>query len=164
MSAVSDSGPLLRFASINRLDLLRQLFGLVVVPGAVWSEVVEKGFGRSGSVEVSKAQWIVRAIPARTQLLTDLEQKLGKGEAEAIALAVQFDDAEILLIDDRVGRRIAGELKLRLTGTAGILVLAKQSALIPAVRPLLSDLMATGLYLGEALFAETIRIAGEDVS
>jgi predicted nucleic acid-binding protein len=145
MTAVSNTSPLLRFSSIGRLDLLKQKYGDVIIPPAVWSEVIIDGGRRPGAADVASAAWIRRQAPAATALLARLVEELGAGEAEAIALASELGGATPVLLDDRKGRRIARELGLSVVGTAGMLLAAKHSALIPLVRPLLDELRTAGL-------------------
>jgi predicted nucleic acid-binding protein len=90
-----------------------------------------------------------------------LAEELGPGEAEAIALSVRRH-ADLLLIDERKGRRIATlAYKLRVKGTAGVLVLAKRRGLVPAVRPLLETMRTGGYYLAESLIDLAAREVGE---
>jgi len=131
MAAVSNTSPLLRFTSIERLDLLGRVFGEVIVPPAAWTEIVTTGGHRPGAAEVARAPWIRQQSPIPTALLARLTQQLGLGEAEAIALANEFARSAPLLIDDRQGRRIARELGLPVVGSAGVLLLAKEAGLIP---------------------------------
>jgi predicted nucleic acid-binding protein len=60
MAAVSDSSPLITYAQIGRLDLLRLVFGEILIPPAIWQEVVSAGRDKVGSLEVSQASWIQR--------------------------------------------------------------------------------------------------------
>lgn len=69
-----------------------------------------------------------------------MSRELDKGEAEAIALALELG-ADQVLIDERRGRRIAARLNLRYTGILGILVEAKNRGLISEVKPLLDALI-----------------------
>jgi len=49
---VSDASTLIHLAGIERLALLREMYQKIVIPAAVWTEVVEQGRGRAGAVEV----------------------------------------------------------------------------------------------------------------
>ena len=52
--AISDSSTLIHLAKIERLDLLNAFYDKIIIPQAVWKEVVEEGRGRAGSAEVEK--------------------------------------------------------------------------------------------------------------
>ena len=56
MKVVSNSGPLIALAKVGKLYVLRELFGKIIIPRAVWVEVVEKGRGKPGSDEVASAE------------------------------------------------------------------------------------------------------------
>ena len=87
---VADSGPIIALARINQLDLLRQVVGTVVIPDAVFEELVSKGRDRPGAAEVEDGVWIHRrAVKDRAALVT-LPQVLHLGEREAIVLAGNF--------------------------------------------------------------------------
>ena len=58
MSIVSDAGPILSFARARHLSLLRQVMGTLVIPQAVYEEIVVHGAGKPGSKEVQVASWI----------------------------------------------------------------------------------------------------------
>lgn len=57
-----------------------------------------------------------------------LRPSLGDGEREALALALEIQ-ADRILLDDRIARRAADELKLVVTGTVGVLLGAKRHGL-----------------------------------
>lgn len=161
MVAVSDSSPLLLFTGIGRLALLNSLFGEVIVPKAVWIEVVTNGNNRPGAAEVSGESWIRQIGADQSSLLPELTDELGQGEAEAIAVAIQLGGQTPLILDDRKGRRIATALGLPVVGSAGVLLLAKEAGFIPQVRSLLDELRLAGLYLDDATLNEIVRLAGE---
>lgn len=87
------------------------------------------------------------------------DDDLGAGEAAAISLAIAQGCG--VLIDDMRGRAVAAKFKLDIVGTVGVLVLARQRALIPALNPLLEQLVASGHYLSTALVQTALRKVGE---
>jgi predicted nucleic acid-binding protein len=127
MIVVGNASPLVGLASIRQFDLLKQLYGKVHIPEAVWQEVVVDGAGQPGSTEVENAKWIKRYQVADTRLVHSLLQYLDEGESESIALAVELE-AELLVIDERLGRDTARHFGLNFTGLIGLLVEAKQRA------------------------------------
>jgi predicted nucleic acid-binding protein len=66
-----------------------------------------------------------------------------------------------VILDERRGRRYAQRLGLPLTGTMGLLLLAKEKGLIADLAPLLTELQDAGLYLHPALVAQVLRLAEE---
>ena len=155
-----NAGPLIALSLIRQLDLMARLYGHVLVPEAVLREVVESGAGRAGALEVRAAPWIERIrLNAPPDPL--LSEELGPGEAEVIAAGYQLG-ARLVLIDERRARRIAEQAyKLRVKGSAGILVSAKRAGFVSEVRPLLLSMGRQGYFLSERLIARACAEAGE---
>lgn len=161
MSVVSNASPLINLARIGKLDLLHDLYGELTIPEAVWREVVVEGAGQPGADEVKGATWIKRHAVANRQLVHALQQELDAGEAEAIVLASEME-AELLLMDERLGRETARHLGLRYTGLIGVLVEAKRKGLIGAVKPHLDALRdAAGFRVSDALYTRVRQDEGE---
>lgn len=154
---VSDSTPLIAFARIGRLQLLREIVDRLEVPEAVWEELVGAR-ERSGAVEILRADWIV--VRAVLNVPPTLLVTLDRGESEVIALAEQLRAEEVLL-DERAARALALSRGLRVTGTIGLLVRAKERRLIPEVRPVAEEMRRRGIRYGERFLAEVFRLVGE---
>jgi predicted nucleic acid-binding protein len=161
MPAVSNASPLIVFSRIGELNLIGRAYGTVLVPPAVWREVVEEGADRPGAAGVAGVDWLRRVDVAPSGLLTRMRPRLGAGEAEAIALASERAGTIPLLLDDLDGRRVAGELRLPVVGSAGVLVAAKKLGLIESARPLLAELRSAGLYLSDRVFTDALVLVGE---
>lgn len=101
MLAVSNTSPISNLAVIGRLDLLRSQFGTVWIPNAVASElaVLPHAAARAAIETAIAEQWIRVAPTPDSSLLTILLSSLHRGEAEAIALAVELK-AGIVLMDE----------------------------------------------------------------
>jgi predicted nucleic acid-binding protein len=157
---VSNAGPLITLATLGRLDLLKALFGQVVIPPAVYEEVVVRGSGEPGSREVEEAAWI------RTRQVTDrlavqlLRETLDAGESEALVLAQELD-ARYVLLDDGQARRKARLIGLEKTGTLGILLMAREAGLILAVGPILDELRRTDFRMSDRVYQAVLAQAGE---
>ncbi|MBI5303457.1 MAG: DUF3368 domain-containing protein [Chloroflexi bacterium] len=93
----------------------------------------------------------------RADLLSDLD----RGEAEAIVLAQELG-ADLVIIDERIARKHARRLGLKLTGTLGVLLEAKEHGFISAVKPLIEELVQGGIRLGADVIEESVRLAGEN--
>lgn len=154
MLIVSDTSPILNLAAIERLELLRDLYQSILIPPAVSAEL-----GNNGVVVMH--DWIEVATPLNRAAVQALRADLDAGESEAIVLALQLN-ASLLLIDERLGRRAAERLGLRVTGLLGILAEAKKRGLIVACGPLLDAMIVrAGFWIGGRLRAEYLRAVGE---
>lgn len=161
MSIVSNASALINLARIGKLELLRQLYGELIVPEAVWQEVVVTGTGQPGADEIKTASWIKTGAVTNRHLVQALQQDLDAGEAEAIALALEIE-AELLLMDEHLGRETARHLGLRYTGLIGVLIEAKHKRLIHAVKPHLDALRdIAGFRVSEALYQRILQDEGE---
>lgn len=161
MSIVSNASPLINLARIGRLNLLSQLYSELLIPDAVWQEVVVEGAGYPGAEDVRNAVWIKRRSVANTQLVQALTQELDAGEAEAIALALEAE-AELLLMDERLGRENARHLGVRYTGLIGVLVEAKHKGFIDSIEYELDALRSiAGFYMSDTLRNRVLKEQGE---
>ena len=161
MSIISNASALINLARIGKLDLLRQLYAEVTIPEAVWDEVVVQGAGQPGADEVRTAPWIKTRTVTNRPLVRALRQELDAGEAESIVLTLEVD-AELLLMDERLGRENARHLELRYTGLIGVLVEAKHKGLISAIKPYLDELReVAGFRVSAALCRRVLRDEGE---
>jgi len=156
---VADSGPLIALSIIGQLDLLRQLYGQVLAPPAVWEEVTVRGLGLPGAHDVSQLSWLEIKAP-ETPLWQGLAILVDRGEAEAIALAKAIPDSTVLL-DDARARRVAERFGIRRIGTLGILRRAKKAGLVEQVRPLAKQLSENGIYIRQSLIDAVLRDVGE---
>lgn len=158
MIVVADAGPLIHLGAIGKIDLLPALFGEVLVPGLVRAEVAA---GLEDPATFEAPPWM-KEIPSSTAgpLFRMLRAELDSGESAAIALAVDRG-ADLVLIDERMGRAAASRLGLGVRGTLGILLEAKRRHLIDLVAPLLDDLLRSGAWLSPNLVASLLREAGE---
>jgi hypothetical protein len=156
---IVNNTPLVALWVLGRLDLLRELYGAVLIPQAVYEEFLATEHAlRQAALE--NAPWIKStplANPQRARVYIGLDQ----GEAEVLALAEERA-ARLVIIDELKGRRYAQRLGLPLTGTLGVLLLARERGLISQLAPLLAELQDAGLYLSPALVAQVLRLAGEE--
>src|SRR6266568_4995556 len=124
MIVVSNTSPIVKLAAVGHLDLLQQLYGALLIPPAVYHEIVVVGAGLPGAHEVQTLPWFQQRPVAPSALLTRLQLALDPGEAEVIALAGEIK-ADLMLLDERRARRLAGQLGLHHVGVLGLLIEAK---------------------------------------
>lgn len=160
MIVVADSSPLIYLSVLGRLDLLGALYGAVLLPRAVYDEVVIAGDGEPGSREVASAGRIEVRDVAMDESWAALDARLDPGEAAAIVLALEAR-ADLLLVYDRAGRREATVVGLRVHGTLGVLVDARRRGLLAALRPEIDALVAAGFRVSERARGEVLALVGE---
>ncbi len=156
---ILNNTPLVALWSLNLLTLLRDLYGEVLIPQAVYEEffATEQSARQTA---LDEAPWIkITALTNPRQALVYVG--LDQGEAEVLALATEWS-ARLVIIDEHKGRRYAKRLGLPLTGTVGILLTAKRNGLISALAPLINQLLKGGLFLAPELVEKALELAEED--
>lgn len=132
---------------LNRLDLLSDLFAEVVIPQAVYDEVVVRGATR-GSVEALVVRmfwrahdWPIIAVSEELRAAYTPSVVLGSGETEVLVLAQSYGNA-LVLLDDEAARVEARRLRLQVCGTLGVLVRAHRRGLLtlPQAELLISEI------------------------
>jgi len=146
---ISDASPLIALADIGELDLLRQLYERVVITDIV-----------RGEVKAELPDWIEISTAYNQKQLQILKLELDAGEASAIALALENPQARVI-IDENKGRSVAKRLGLKVTGTIGIIIKAKEQGLIHSGKDILKKLERHGFWLSEQLRRQIIARMGE---
>jgi predicted nucleic acid-binding protein len=155
---VIDSSPLIAFARIGQLGLLRQLGTRVVIPPAVWDEVTIWS-SAPGAQTVIQTVWIEVQAPDPLHV-EPLAILVDRGEAEVIALARTLPNSTAVL-DDARARRVAERLNIPRIGTIGLLRRAKRMGMIQRLRPQLEGLQAHGIYIRQELIDAVLKDVGE---
>ena len=155
---ISNATPIISLSILGKLDLLEKLYGDVLIPTAVEAELVAGGT-RAGAAAVQAAAFL-STVSLQDSRHADLLNDLDRGEAETIALALERK-ADLVIIDERLGRRHAQRLGLSVTGVLGILLRAKEQGHLSEVQPEIARLRAAGIRLGNALVERVLQLAGE---
>lgn len=158
---VSDTSPIVCLTFLGHENFLSELFGEVFVPTAVAFELARSV---AGPIDVASILGVSIRSPKDSRSVQSLDARLDAGETEAISLAIELS-ADLLLIDEAVGRQIAKGLGLATTGTIGVLLRSKQVGKIISVRPLLDRLREElGFFISNTLYAQVITLSGESAS
>src|SRR5690349_13926285 len=113
MIVVADSSPFIVLITIQRIDLLPKLFGQVVIPPQVSAELAQTNRPQPVRAFISSPPpWLLQQAPSKIEPIPMLHA----GEAAAISLAVELH-ADVLLIDEALGRKAATSRRVRVTGT-----------------------------------------------
>ena len=136
--------------------LLPRLFNHVLVPDAVWREVVSQFHDDPVTRQLPTADWAIRqAVTVRAEVLA---WNLGAGETALLSLGMAEPDTKVIL-DDRSATRCARVPGISSMGTAAVLVMARRRGLIPSVEQALRQLQAAGAWISETLIQ---KLAAED--
>ena len=164
MLVVSNTSPLSNLAIVDRLALLHQRYGSVLMPGMVEKELAALSHAQARqriSQAISSGWLLVKREPNIQATALSYARRIDPGEAEAIALA-EYIHADKLLVDDRLGRELARERGVPVTGILGELLYAKKQGSICSVTEVMEELKSQARFFIRAdLFALIQREAGE---
>ncbi len=146
---IIDTSCLIALTKINVLPLLHKLYKRVLI-----TEEINAEFGEP------LPEWIEVRSVGNKKYQQLLENTLDRGEASAIALAIELDDV-LLVVDDLKGRKEAERLGIKITGTLGILFRAKQNGLLTALKPVLEQLQTVGFRISAAVVEKLVQESGE---
>ncbi|MFN2457654.1 MAG: DUF3368 domain-containing protein [Chitinophagaceae bacterium] len=146
---ISDTSCFIVLTNIGELELLHKTYRNITTTIEVSTE-----FGQS------LPAWVEIKAPSNKQLQQVLALQLDKGEASAIALAIEYPDS-IIILDDYKARKVAEKLRLNITGTIGVIIKAKLRGVIKSVKPYLNKISKTDFRLTPEIEQEALRQAGE---
>ncbi|RMG05064.1 MAG: DUF3368 domain-containing protein [Nitrospirae bacterium] len=152
---ISDASPLIALAKIRQLHILKKLWPEIIIPEAVYKEVVIEGREKPEVeiIEEGCKVWI-KVIPVKNRPEVEaLQAILDEGEAEVIALGQEMK-ADLLLLDNREPRIFARNLNLKIIGTIGIVRLAWQKGLIKEPLEEINKLKSKGFWISDQLFEQ----------
>lgn len=146
---ISDTSCLILFDEIGTLDLLQKTYGEITTTPEVIEEYTTK-----------IPHWINVVKVKNKSKQKEFEQLVDKGEASAIALALEIENC-MLIIDDKKGRKLAIEKKIKVTGTLGTLLKAKHKGIITAIKPFVDKLVMIKYRVAKEIIEGILKEAGE---
>jgi predicted nucleic acid-binding protein len=149
--AVIDSTCLIALERIERIELIPKLFSPVFAPPVVIDEVGDA------------PDWLIAREVGNLTLLRALTAQLDLGESAVIAVSMELE-GPVVILDDKKARRVARQMGLKVVGTVGLFLRAKEERLVSEVKPLLESLHQVGFRLSRDLEREALRLAGEENS
>lgn len=164
MIVISDTTPIITLSKINRIDLLQKLFGTILIPEAVYNELTTNNKFQEEADTIINAEYIkvVNVNDAKSVELLRRATGLDLGESEAI---IYSDDcrAELLLIDEVKGRRIAKQMGFSVMGTIGILMTAYDEKIISAdeIRKYITVMKESGRHISDKLYEQLLEMIEE---
>ncbi len=157
---VSNTGPIIALALIDRLDVIRSCSEEILVSDAVHKELLEGGSSNRGLSSYQRASWIkVRRLSFPPDPL--LATVLDAGEASVIQLAREVR-ADYTLIDERKARKVARDVfGLKVVGTVRLLVEAKKNGALDSVKEALAEMRKNGYHIHDDIVVFALKEAGE---
>jgi predicted nucleic acid-binding protein len=149
MIVIADTSPIHYLILIGEINLLPRLYDQIIISNGVLAELTADATPEKVKRWLSNMPgWLeTRSLPGPVEKsLTDI---LDLGESEAIQLATDLN-ADLLLIDEKIGRDIATKRGLRIVGTIGVPASASEKGLVE-VEQSLSRLESTNFYVSDEL-------------
>lgn len=159
---IADAGPLIALSRLQQLELLRGVFGKVLITATVRNEIlpIVDYPGKCSLQAALEAGWL-QTVDDPSGNWQPLCGGVDPGEASAIHLACLLANNMLLIMDDRAGRAEANARHLRFIGTAAVIGMAKLKGIIPTARPVLHALRDSGYRLSEAVIQSVLSDIGE---
>lgn len=157
MIVVSDTTAISNLVQINQLELLEKIYRRIIIPKSVHDELLALNSFGIPIQKILKQEWIeIKEVSSGT-LLEKFLAELDQGEAEAVVLAIELK-ADFLLIDEKLGRRIAKENQIPIIGTLGILLKSKELGLIGSVQEQMDALRNIGFWINADLYNKMLNL------
>jgi uncharacterized protein len=161
MIVVSNTSPILCLAITNHIDILEKLYPRIIIPTAVYEELTRIISKHQQLQFVKEYSWIEKWDIKDQPFAKSLMLELDEGEAEAIALSLEIK-ADLLLIDEKIGRRAASHFNLKYIGLLGVLLDAKRKGHVVSVKSTLDDVISeAGFWISKQLYHSFLKEAGE---
>lgn len=162
MISISNTTPIISLIKVNKLELLKELFGEVYISKGVFDEIIAN-YSFNQEAQILKECEFIKVINVKNEFAVKLLQKnlgLDLGESESIVL---FDElnGDILFIDERKGRLVAKSMSINIAGTLGILLKAKEKGLLSEFKSTLNKLIEANIRISPRLYEEILNKAGE---
>ena len=159
MRVASNSSPIIWLSQTGNFDLLREVFGTILITPEVWAETVDRAAGYPNATNVmvaTAAQWVQVVTPTDMEKIAVLRAQLHAGEAETLVMAGE-QRVDAVLVDDLQARHFATAMGLRVIGTAGVLLLAHAKGITVDVKATLDHMRRLGFRLREQVYQDILK-------
>ncbi len=172
MIVISDTAPIIIFGKLSRLDLLKELYNEIYIPLEVWNELIYPITQKyeifpkdlEYELEAKKSGWLIVKNPEKEEnieIALKLSQKLGIGEAYAIALSIDLS-ADMLIINDKEAMEEAANFGIKTLWITDVLLDAASKNLIKSYKKfqeLLDSMVENGLWIDKDYLKQTLKDA-----
>jgi predicted nucleic acid-binding protein len=157
---VVNTTPLIALSHIGQLDILKKMYGEILIPNAVYNELLAKPDSIC-KIEVDNSKDWIMVEEIKNQMAKSMyKTQLHEGEVEVMILAQEVS-ADLVIIDDANAKKHAKYLKLPVTGTLGVLIKAKQNGYVDKLKPMLQMMIENGIYISQDLVKLCLKQVGE---
>ena len=146
---ISDASCFILLDKIGELDLLHKLYTRIVTTPEIVNEC-----------GIVLPDWVEVKLAKNIQYQKILELQIDRGEASAIALALESRNS-LLILDDYKARKTAQSLGIKITGTIGVIIKAKLNGITPSIAPFLEKIKRTNFRLSDEIIKQAYIEAGE---
>jgi predicted nucleic acid-binding protein len=157
---VVNTTPLIALSHVGHMDILRKMYGEILIPEAVYRELSAKPESICKVAVDNSRDWILVKEIQNQMAKSMYKTQLHEGEVEVMILAKEIG-ADIVIIDDANAKKHAKYLELPVTGTLGVLIKAKQNGYIDELKPILNRMIENGIYISQDLVERCLRQSGE---
>jgi predicted nucleic acid-binding protein len=157
MIIVADSSALIALAIADGLHLLEQLFTEVAVTEQVYNECISLGKPQSEQLKqylANKIYYVDNDNDIINGVIIDA------GELSAMSLYKKMN-ADLLLIDDNQGRKVAKLNDVQVIGSVGVLILAKNKNIVASIRPYLTKISESNIFISQKIIDIALQTVGE---
>ena len=159
---IVNSTPLIALCHVNKLSVLKQLYGEITIPKAVYDEISVKSDSVCKKEVDESLEWIHIQNIKNDMAKAMFKSQLHEGEVEVMILAME-QQADVVIIDDQNAKKYAKYLNLPVTGTLGILIKAKKNGFITELKPILDIMVKNGIYIKPSLIELCLKQVNEEV-
>lgn len=153
---IVNSTPLIALCNADLLNILKEIYGSIIIPKAVFDEVTAKK--DSACLQIKQnLDWITVETITNIEDRKMYKAKLHAGEVDVMILAQADPKADLVIIDDNAAKYLG----LTVTGTLGVLIKAKQSGIISSVKNAITKIQSNGFYINENIIKLALKQAGE---
>ena len=157
---VVNTTPLIALSHVSQLDVLKRLYGEIIIPEAVYRELSIKTESICKKAVDNSLEWIRIKSISNEMAKAMYKTQLHDGEVEVMILSKEIA-ADVVIIDDANAKKHAKYLGFPVTGTLGVLIKAKREGYINELKPIFSQMVENGIYISQSLMESCLRQAGE---
>lgn len=157
---VVNTTPLIALSHVDQLDVLKRLYGEIIIPEAVYRELSIKTESICKKAVDNSLEWIRIKSIHNEMAKAMYKTQLHDGEVEVMILSKEIA-ADVVIIDDANAKKHAKYLGLPVTGTLGVLTKAKREGYINELKPIFSQMVEKGIYISQSLIESCLKQVGE---